>query len=234
MLLGRECTRNCAFCKVEHKEPEGVDVNEPENVAKAARELGLSHVVITSVTRDDLEDGGAGHFAKTVYAIREYSPPTSIELLIPDFKGDITALHTVLDASPDILNHNVETVPDLYSVIRPEAIFERSIELLRRVKEYNPEIITKSGFMLGLGESDEQVIVLLKILKNADCDIVTIGQYLQPSAKHYPVQEYVHPDKFKEFRDIGLTLGIKQVTSGPLVRSSYQAEADFKMLVNGN
>jgi lipoic acid synthetase len=196
-------------------------------VAKAARELGLKHVVITSVTRDDLPDGGAGHFAAVVAKLRQLCPAASIEILIPDFQGDSAALQTVLDSRPDILNHNVETVPELYDRIRPQAVLERSLELLRRVKSRAAGILSKSGFMLGLGESDQQVLALLKALRDAECDLVTIGQYLQPSAKHYPVQEYVHPDKFKEFKDFALAIGIPRVASGPLVRSSYHAGEDY-------
>lgn len=228
MLLGNYCTRNCTFCKVIHGLPQPLDGDEPDKVAKAAAELGLRHLVVTSVTRDDLSDGGAGHFAATINSVRNRNPGTIIEVLIPDFQGDEPALRTVLNAQPDILNHNIETVPGLYSEVRPKAVFTRSINLLRRVKEQTPFIFTKSGFMLGLGEEHEQVISLLKELHSAGCDIVTIGQYLQPSLQHYPVREYVHPDRFKEYRDIALSIGIPCVASGPLIRSSYHAEDDFK------
>lgn len=233
MLLGNHCTRHCAFCNVEHSQPEPVCPAEPENVARAAAELGLRHVVVTSVTRDDLGDGGAGHFAATVGAVRNRNPGAVIEVLIPDFQGDGRALQTVLDSKPDILNHNVETVPELYRDIRPEAQFSRSLELLSRVKERASGIFTKSGFMLGLGEEGTQVVSLLKSLRVAGCDIVTIGQYLQPSSSHFPVKEYVHPEQFEKYKNIALDIGIPCVASGPLVRSSYHAEEDFSKLVRG-
>lgn len=233
MLLGSHCTRNCAFCNIEHSLPEPVDPAEPEHVARAAAELGLRHVVVTSVTRDDLDDGGAGHFAATVRAIRGLNPGVVIEVLIPDFQGDGQALQTVLDSKPDILNHNVETVPELYGEVRPAAVFSRSIELLRRVKERAAGMFTKSGFMLGLGEEEAQVVSLLQELRRVRCDIVTIGQYLQPSLSHYPVKEYVHPDQFEKYKKIALDMGIPCVASGPLIRSSYHAEEDFKKLAGG-
>jgi lipoic acid synthetase len=230
MLLGVNCTRNCRFCKVTTARPEDVDEREPEHVAEAVASMNLKHVVITSVTRDDLPDGGAEHFAKTIEAVRRKTPQVTIEVLIPDFKGDCKALETVLEASPDILNHNVETVPVLYNEVRPQAIFERSLELLKRVKARRPDIYTKSGFMVGLGETKEQVMELLQELHDAECDIVTIGQYLQPSLKHYTVKEYVHPDRFAEYKEKALQMGITCVASGPLVRSSYHAEEDLKRL----
>lgn len=230
MLLGNHCTRNCAFCKVTRDLPQPVNPGEPEHVGRAAAEMGLRHVVVTSVTRDDLPDGGAGHFAATVGAIRTHAPNTGVEVLVPDFQGDEAALRVVLDSRPDILNHNVETVPELYAEIRPMAIFERSVGLLRRAKEYAPGIYTKSGFMLGLGEKEEQVFMLLEVLRGAGCDIVTIGQYLQPSSLHYPVKEYVRPDVFSKYKDAALRLGIPCVSSGPLIRSSYHAEEDFRKL----
>lgn len=235
LLLGNHCTRNCTFCKVTQDLPEKVDSFEPEHVADAVADMGLAHVVITSVTRDDLPDGGAEHFAKTIRAVRSRVPDASIEVLIPDFKGDSEALKTVLRAEPDILNHNVETVPQLYEQVRPMARFDRSIELLKRVKEYVPSMYTKSGFMVGLGETAGQVKLLLKNLHDTDCDIVTIGQYLQPSLKHYQVREYVHPDQFAKYKETGLALGIPCIASGPLVRSSYHAGTDFeKLKASGN
>ncbi|GHV84306.1 lipoyl synthase [Spirochaetia bacterium] len=230
LLMGSNCTRNCTFCKVNEGVPEPLNSAEPLEVAQAAFKLSLSHVVITSVTRDDLSDGGAGHFAAAIKAIREKLPAATVEALIPDFKGDAGALKTVLSAAPDILNHNVETVPELYFSVRPMAVFQRSIELLRRVKLFSPPTLTKSGFMLGLGESEGQVTALLKELSDANCDIVTIGQYLQPSLSHYPVREYVHPDVFAKYKETALALGIRSVTSGPLVRSSYHAGEDFNRL----
>lgn len=230
MLLGINCTRNCTFCKVTTAKPELVDEMEPNHVADAVESMKLHHVVITSVTRDDLPDGGANHFAKTIRAIKERTPQVTVEVLIPDFKGDKEALKTVLDANPDILNHNVETVPELYKEVRPQAIFKRSVELIENVKEMRPDIFTKSGFMVGLGETKEQVERLLEELHRAGCDIVTIGQYLQPSLKHYTVREYVHPDTFKAYKEQALSMGIPCVASGPLVRSSYHAAEDFEEL----
>jgi len=230
MLLGKNCTRNCTFCKVTSACPEPLDPDEPKNVALAAKSMGLHHVVLTSVTRDDLPDGGAGHFAATINAVKELAPDISIEVLIPDFQGSESALRTVLNAGPDILNHNVETIPDFYSFIRPQAIFSRSIELLKIIPNFRPEAYVKSGFMVGLGESEEQVAALLKTLKESGCDIVTIGQYLQPSRLHYPVQEYVHPDQFAKYKEIAANLGIPCVASGPLVRSSYHADQDLAVL----
>lgn len=234
MLLGKYCTRNCTFCQVAKADPEPVDVNEPEHVAAAVKELGLEHVVITSVTRDDLPDGGAGHFARTIAAVRRETPQVMIEVLIPDFEGDASALKTVIDARPDILNHNVETVPELYSQVRPKAVFARSVELLFQAKQIDPGICTKSGFMVGLGETGEQVARLLETLHQAGCDMVTIGQYLQPSGQHYQVREYVHPDVFETYRQRAYQIGIPCVASGPLVRSSYHAREDYLSLKSGN
>lgn len=233
MLLGNNCTRNCTFCKVTCARPEVVDPDEPLHVAQATRDMGLRHVVITSVTRDDMRDGGSAHFAKTVMKIRELNPGIRIEVLIPDFKGNIDALQTVIDSKPDIINHNVETVPSLYDAVRPQADFEQSLTLLKRVKQLDPAMFTKSGFMVGLGETEEQVSEVLFRLKQSDCDIVTIGQYLQPSSMHYEVREYVHPNKFLKYRQMALDIGIKSVSSGPLVRSSYHAAEDFEMLKRG-
>jgi len=230
MLLGNHCTRNCTFCKVTTAKPEQVDVNEPTHVAQATRDMNLRHVVVTSVTRDDLPDGGAEHFANTIYAIRELNPTVSIEVLIPDFKGNKDSLQTVINAKPDILNHNVETVSELYPSICPRSDFDCSLELLYRVKQMDSAMFTKSGFMVGLGETEDQVFELLRQLRQIDCDIVTIGQYLQPSARHYQVREYVHPDQFLKYKEMGLNMGIKSVSSGPLVRSSYHAAADFEIL----
>ena len=230
MLLGKNCTRNCTFCQVTKDQPEPVDEMEPFHVAEAVKEMGLEHVVITSVTRDDLPDGGAGHFARTIEAVRNASPNVTIEVLIPDFKGDIDSLITVVEASPDILNHNVETVPELYDMVRPMAYFERSIELLIRAKQIKNDIYTKSGFMVGLGETREQVSALLMRLHQAGCDMVTIGQYLQPSLQHYKVREYVHPDVFMQYKEEAIRIGIPCAASGPLVRSSYHAKEDYTRL----
>lgn len=227
MILGRNCTRNCTFCNVTKEKPELVDKNEPFNVAQAVHKLELKHAVITSVTRDDLQDGGAEHFAKVVEEIRKLNKAVTIELLIPDFKGDESALELVVESKPDIINHNVETAPSLYSGVRPMAVYERSLELLVNVKKLDSSILTKSGFMVGLGETEEDVVGILKDLKEIDCDIVTIGQYLAPSSKHHPVIEYIHPDIFKKYEEIALSMGFKHVFSAPLVRSSYFAEKVF-------
>jgi lipoyl synthase len=230
MILGKNCTRNCRFCKVTKAKPEEVNPMEPKNIAEAINEMNLKHAVITSVTRDDLPDGGASHFANTISEIKKTCPSVTVEVLIPDFKGDYEALKKVVSAKPDVLNHNIETVPDLYSAVRPMAIYQRSLDLLKRVKEIDSSIFTKSGFMVGLGENEDQVTELLKDLRSVDCDILTIGQYLQPSKAHYDVVEYIHPDKFKKYENIAKDIGFKYVASGPLVRSSYHAEDEFNSL----
>ena len=228
MVLGRNCTRNCTFCNVTKEKPEIVDEKEPFNVAQAVNKLDLKHAVITSVTRDDIPDGGAGHFAKIVEEIRKLNKKITIEVLIPDFRGDEEALKKVVNSKPDVINHNVETAPSLYKEVRPMAVYERSLELLSNVKKMDNSILTKSGFMLGLGETEEDVISILKDLKEIGCDIITIGQYLAPSSKHHPVIDYVHPDTFKKYENIALDMGFKYVSSGPLVRSSYYAEKVFE------
>jgi lipoic acid synthetase len=231
MILGNVCTRNCCFCAVEPGSPFTVDPEEPQRVAQAVQKLGLSYVVITSVTRDDLSDGGASRFAETIRAIRNSSfvlRPSSlvprIEVLIPDFQGNIQALQTVLDAEPDVLNHNIETVPRLYSEVRPEADYQRSLSVLENAKLLKKNIATKSGLMVGFGETEDEIISVLKDLKRVNCDYITLGQYLAPSKNHYPVKEYIHPDQFKKYEEIGLKLGLKKIFSGPFVRSSYMAE----------
>lgn len=225
MILGRFCTRNCTFCNVETNRPLPVDPSEPEHVAEAVAELGLKHVVITSVTRDDLPDGGAAHFADVITAVRKKSPSVQIEVLIPDFKGDHDALAKVLYAEPDILNHNVETVPRLYAAVRPQAIYQRSLQVLHQAKRINPHIITKSGIMVGLGETMDEIKAVMQDLRKVDCDLLTIGQYLAPSKKHHPVIEYITPESFNIYKAMGMELGFKHVESGPLVRSSYHAES---------
>jgi len=223
MILGDVCTRNCRFCAVKKGRPLPLDPNEPLHVAQAAKHLNLKHIVVTSVTRDDLTDGGAEYFAKTIIEIKKQLPQSTIEVLIPDFKGSKEALQKVMDAQPEVINHNIETIPRLYSLVRPQAIYKRSLELLKQVKSYSKDIFTKSGIMLGLGEREEEIIESMDDLRKVDCDILTIGQYLRPSPHHLKVQEYIHPDKFEEYRKIGLSLGFKAVASAPLVRSSYHA-----------
>ena len=221
MILGDVCTRNCRFCAVGHGRPAQVDPGEPQAVALTARQLGLKHVVVTSVTRDDLADGGAGHFADTIRAIRAAVPDATVEVLIPDFQGKMDALQKVIDAGPDVINHNVETVPRLYSSVRPQAIYERSLELLQRVSKSG--ILSKSGLMLGLGETNEEVIEVMEDLRAANCDILTLGQYLSPSPAHHPVVAYIHPDTFNMLKQKAYNMGFLEVNAGPLVRSSYHA-----------
>lgn len=224
MILGRNCTRNCTFCNVTREMPDEVNLVEPENVAKAVAKLNLKHAVITSVTRDDLIDQGANQFARVVEEIRKTAPKVSIELLIPDMQGNKDLIDIIIDSEPNILNHNVETVPELYDEVRPMAIFERSVELLDYVKKTKPEMKTKSGIMLGLGETKEQVVEVLRRLREVDCDMLTLGQYLQPTTSHIPVVEYITPEQFDEYKEIALSMGFKRVASAPLVRSSYYAE----------
>lgn len=224
MILGSKCTRHCGFCSVESARPGSPDPEEPDKVAEAAREMNLKYVVITSVTRDDLPDGGADHFAKTVCAVRNILPGSKIEVLTPDFQGRFDDLKTVLGAKPDVFNHNVETVPRLYSTVRPLADYQRSLYLLKYARKADPDIYTKSGLMLGLGEKSEEVMCVLKDLRKAGCDIVTIGQYLRPSKSNLPVVEYVKPEAFESVRLKALSMGFRYVASGPLVRSSMNAE----------
>ncbi|HAX40197.1 MAG TPA: lipoyl synthase [Clostridiales bacterium] len=221
MILGDVCTRGCRYCAVTKGAPLPLDTDEPQRIAAAAETLGLRHVVITSVTRDDLPDGGAAHFTSTIEAIRSRLPQSTIEVLIPDFCGSESALQAVIDARPDILNHNVETVPALYPTVRPQASFARSLELLRRVKHAG--LHSKTGFMVGLGETREEVLSLMDALIGVGCDMLTIGQYLQPSREHLPVSAFITPAQFEEYRQIALEKGFRFVASGPLVRSSYHA-----------
>jgi lipoyl synthase len=227
LILGRICTRNCGFCAVEHGGPVPPDEAEPHHVAQAIKKMGLQYVVITSVTRDDLSDGGASHFAKTIQAIREMDRKIRIEVLVPDFRGDWNSLNRVLQEGPDVLNHNMETVRRLYAEVRPQADYERSLSLLKRSKETYPKIRTKSGFMLGLGESREEVLDLFQDLRAAKCDFLTIGQYLQPHAHRLPVVRFIEPEEFKAYRKIGEEIGFKMVSSGPFVRSSFHASEMF-------
>lgn len=228
MIMGSQCTRNCRFCNVTHGKPSELDINEPMNVAKAVKELNLSHAVITSVTRDDLDDCGAKHFADTINAVKELNPNTTVEVLIPDLKGIKENLDIVINANPHVINHNVETVKYLYDKVRPEAIYERSVDVLKYVKEKAPHILSKTGIMVGLGETDEQVYEVMDDVLAIGCDIFTIGQYLRPSKQHIEIQEYVTPEKFEEYRLKGIEKGFKYIASSPLVRSSYRAEEAIK------
>lgn len=224
MILGAQCTRGCTFCNVTEGIPGEINRQEPESLSEAVRRLGLLHVVITSVTRDDLSDGGAGHFANTIYAVNQKNPQTTVEVLIPDLKGNRLALDLVIKAKPEVIAHNIETVPRLYSTVRPQADYRRSLDVLRYVKEQDPKIYTKSGIMLGLGENPDEVVQVLLDLHQENCDFVTIGQYLPPTKAHIPLQEYIHPEQFKRYEAIAYEIGFKHVASGPLVRSSYHAD----------
>ena len=230
MILGDVCTRNCGYCAVTHGRPQWEDREEPERVGRAVGELGLEHVVITSVNRDDLADGGAAHFAATVGAIRRHAPGCRVELLIPDFQGNADALDTVIAAGPDILNHNTETVPRLYKVARHGGRYERTLEIFRQARRRAPGLPTKSGIILGLGEERDELVATMRDLREANVSILTLGQYLRPSAQHLPVARYYHPDEFRELGEIGRALGFAHVESGPLVRSSYHAKAQAKGL----
>jgi len=222
MILGDICTRSCGFCAVKTGRPVELDLEEPRRVAEAIRVMGVRHAVITSVNRDELPDGGAGIFAETIRLARIVNPGITIEVLIPDFRGVDWALDIVNDAKPDILNHNTETVPRLYPRVRPQAKYERSLEVIRRGKQAG--MVTKSGLMLGIGETVDEVRQVMDDLHGSHCDILTLGQYLQPTKDHLPVERFVHPDEFKELKTYGLEIGFRHVESGPLVRSSYHAE----------
>jgi lipoyl synthase len=229
MLMGENCTRNCRFCAVTHTGPEPLDSEEPDHIAQAVADMGLSYAVLTSVTRDDLADGGAQHFVLTVEAIRRLCPEILVELLIPDLQGDQLALESLLQCKPSVLNHNVETVASLYSTVRPQAIYNRSLELLKRVKVFDSDIVTKSGLMLGLGESKEELKRTMAAIRKTGCDLLTLGQYLQPTDANLAVNRYVPPEEFEAIRDIALELGFAGVAAGPHVRSSYQAEELYKL-----
>jgi lipoic acid synthetase len=223
LILGDICTRGCRFCAIGKGRPGPLDPEEPKNVARVVKELGLNHIVVTSVDRDDLPDGGSAHFAETVFWIKELNAGIRVEVLIPDFKGDLKAVGTVVDSGIDILNHNVETVPRLYGKVRPGSVYERSLAVLRAGKEMRPELLTKSGLMLGVGEARAEVMTTLGDLRQAGCDIVTLGQYLQPSTGQLKVERYVTPAEFDDYRQEAGKLGFRHVESGPLVRSSYHA-----------
>jgi len=230
MILGSVCTRACAFCNIATGRPDKLDPHEPEHVAQAVGRLGLEHVVLTSVDRDDLEDGGAGHFVRCIQAIRASSPGTTIEILTPDFQKKAGAPKTIADAAPDVFNHNLETVPRLYNTIRPGARYFTSLSLLRDVKEINPSLFTKSGIMVGLGETKEEVLQVMDDLRAADVDFLTIGQYLQPTPKHAKVDRFVDPEEFAYYTEMAKGKGFLMVSASPLTRSSYFAGDDFKKL----
>ncbi len=238
MILGNICTRSCGYCAVTTGRPVGLDLREPERVARAVKSLGLKHAVVTSVNRDELTDGGATIFAATVQRIRELCPGTSVEVLIPDFKGSAEALQRVLDVHPEILNHNTETVPRLYKLARPQAKYERSLEIFRRAKAHDPQQLTKSGIILGLGEERGELLQTMRDLREAGCDILTLGQYLRPSADHLLIARFYTPDEFRELAGVGMGMGFMHVEAGPLVRSSYharaQVESAFATVPGGN
>lgn len=227
MILGAECTRNCRYCNVHKGTPTPVDPDEPRHVAEAVLEMKLKHIVITSVTRDDLADGGANHFAQVISQIRELTPNVTIEVLIPDFQGNRAALQSVVDAKPEIINHNIETVPRVYSIVRPMADYNQSLELLQRVKEMDSSILTKSGIMVGLGETPSEMEETFRDLRATGCELLTIGQYLAPSKEHYPIQEYITPEQFEAYKLAAEEMGFTAVASAPLVRSSYHAHELF-------
>jgi lipoic acid synthetase len=230
LILGKICTRGCKFCDIKRGTPLPVDSDEPRRVALAVKELGLSYAVITSVTRDDLPDGGASIFAQTIEEIKNLISDCKVEVLIPDLLGSFASLKIVLDAKPDVLNHNLETVKKLYPEVRRGADYQRSLNLLRITKDYDRNLITKSGIMIGLGETRDEIVDLMKDLRNVNCDLLTIGQYLSPSKQHLPVLKYYHPDEFAELKTIGERMGFSHVESGPLVRSSYQAHKQIESL----
>ncbi len=223
LILGDVCTRNCTYCNVKKGIPRKIDLEEPERIARIVKKLNLNYVVITSVTRDDLSDGGAGIFAQTIQRIKELSQETKIEVLVPDFKGNLDSLKKVIDVQPYVLAHNLETVERLFSTVRPQGDYRRSLNLLKEAKEMGSRLLTKSGIMVGMGETKEEIIETMKDLREVECDIFTIGQYLQPSLNHLPISKYYTPEEFKEFKKIGEELGFLHVESGPLVRSSYHA-----------
>jgi lipoyl synthase len=231
LIMGPACTRACPYCDIDfEKKPQSLDPTEPDRLAMAVERLNLKHVVITSVNRDDLPDGGASQFVQCIQRIGDRMPNTTIEVLIPDLCGNWQALETILSARPHVLNHNTETIPRLYKRTRPQGNYDRTIELLRRTKELAPWVYTKSGLMAGLGETEAEVIEVMQDLRQSDCDILTIGQYLQPSAKHLDVKEFIHPDRFANWKRAGEAMGFLQVVSSPLTRSSYHAEEVQKLM----
>ena len=230
LIMGDTCTRACAFCDVKTGKPKPLDLLEPIKIAKATKELNLKHVVITSVDRDDLIDGGAEHFSKVIHEVRKMNNSTTIEVLTPDFLRKGKAFTKVVLAEPDVFNHNIETVPSLYLKVRPGSRYFASLELLKSVKQMDKTIFTKSGIMLGMGEKRDEILQVMDDLKSADVDFITIGQYLQPSVKHHPLERYVHPDEFKELKKIAESKGFLIVASSPLTRSSYHADEDFRKM----
>lgn len=229
MILGDVCTRNCTFCAVDKGGPLPPDPQEPEHIMEAVRRLNLRYVVVTSVTRDDLPDGGAGQFAEVIRTLRRYDPAVMVEVLVPDFQGLQASLQAVVEARPAVFNHNIETVPRLYPEVRPKANYQRSLDLLKQAKQLDAGLLTKSGLMVGLGESLNEIITAMQNLREAGCDFLTIGQYLQPSLKHHEVVRYVPPEEFAEYKKIGEKLGFAAVVSGPLVRSSFHAADTFRV-----
>ncbi len=231
MIMGDICTRSCKFCSVSIGRPEVLDIDEPRRVAEATRNLGLKHVVVTSVNRDDLADEGAGHFVSVIIELKKILPEPIIEILTPDFKRtQMLAVRKIMEAGPDIFNHNVETVPRLYSAVRPQAVYEKSLQIFREIRSVSTKVLTKSGLMLGLGEKKEEVLAVLKDLRLHGCDMLTLGQYLQSSTLGLPVAEYIHPDTFKEYKEEALGLGFTWVESAPYVRSSFHAKESFEAL----
>lgn len=222
LIMGGVCTRNCKYCNISCQKPESLDVDEPKHIAKAVKDLGLKYAVITSVTRDDLPDGGAEHFAKCIEEIRKISPDTKIEILTPDFKGNIESLNTIINAHPDVFNHNIEAVRGIFKTVRPQGNYDVSLSVLKYIKE-NSDIKTKSGLIIGLGENFEQIKETFEDLYNVGCDILTVGQYIQPSKEHYPVGKYYKPEEYEELKKLATSVGIKHSQIGPLVRSSYNA-----------
>jgi len=223
LILGNVCTRNCTFCAIKKGHPFPLDEDEPQHLLEAVERLGLRYVIITSVTRDDLADGGAFHFAKVINLLHKNSDSAKVEVLIPDFLGSVEALKIVVEAHPEVINHNVETVPRLYREVRPKADYSRSVELLFRVKQLDPSVVTKSGLILGFGETQEEVVQVMSDLREANCDLLTFGQYLQPSPRHHPVVRFVPPEEFSQYEQIGKDMGFLGVVSAPLVRSSFRA-----------
>ena len=232
MLMGNTCTRNCAFCGVRSGKPQNLDKFEHKNIAKAVKEMGLAYIVLTSVTRDDLEDGGAKHFAKTVREIKNTGPNLKVECLIPDFKGSKENLKILLDVKPDVLDHNLETIKRNYKTIRDHSNYNKSLDILKNSKDINPQILTKSGFMLGLGEEIEEISELLHDLESTNCDIVTIGQYLQPSKENYPVQKYYSGEEFEKIKNMASSFNFRSVVAGIFVRSSYEAASTINEINN--